>query len=77
MNCKGITIRSTAALLMSTMLMTGCATVPKVAGNCPPLSPPPVAAVDAMQAADDSAIDAWVVQLERHYQKLDACRGLT
>ena len=55
--------------------MSGCATVPKVAGSCPPLPLPPVAAVDALQAAQDSAVDAWVVALDRHYLKLDACAG--
>jgi hypothetical protein len=31
--------------------------------------------VDALHAAGDSAVDAWAVDLDRHYLKLDACRG--
>jgi hypothetical protein len=34
-----------------------------------------VAALDAMQAAGDGSVDAWVDTLDRHYQKLDVCRG--
>lgn len=56
-------------------LMTACASVPKVAGSCPALPPPPAVAIDALQAAGDSAVDAWVDILDRHYDKLDACRG--
>jgi hypothetical protein len=31
--------------------------------------------VDALQAAADGAVDAWVVALDRHYQKLAVCSG--
>jgi len=46
-----------------------------VVGSCPPLAPPPIAAVDALQNAKSNAVDAWVVDLDRHYQKLAACVG--
>jgi hypothetical protein len=35
-----------------------------------------VAAVDALQAARDAAVDAWSVELDKHYQKLAACHGV-
>src|SRR5690606_26349298 len=65
-----------AILTLGAMLcLSACASVPKVAGSCPALPPPPAAAVDALQSANDSAVDAWAVALDRHYDKLDACRG--
>jgi hypothetical protein len=70
-------MRSTARLLILLTAMTGlgaCQTA-RVVGSCPPLAPPPLAAVDALQAAADSAVDAWVVSLDRHYQKLAVCAG--
>ena len=67
-------IGSMLGLLILAGLMTGCASA-RMVGSCPALSPPPLAAVDALQAANDSAVDAWAVELDRHYQKLDACRG--
>jgi len=39
------------------------------------LAAPPKAAVAALRAAKNGAVDAWVVDLDRHYQKLDACAG--
>lgn len=74
MRCNRNTIVSTLGLLILTGLMTGCASVPKAVGSCPVLRPPPTAALDTLQAAGDGAIDAWVDDLDRHYQKLDACR---
>ena len=68
------TIGSTLGLLILAALMTGCATA-RVVGSCPVLPAPPLAAVDALQAAKDSAVDIWVDALDRHYQKLDACAG--
>lgn len=40
------------------------------------LSPPPNAAIDALEGAKNSAVDAWVVDLDRHMQKLDACQSI-
>ena len=68
-------MKSTVRLLILLAAVTalgGCQTT-RVAGSCPALPPPPVRAVDALQAAADSAVDAWVVALDRHYQKLDVC----
>jgi len=45
-----------------------------VVGSCPVLPPPPTAAIDALEAAGNSAVDAWAIELDRHYQKLDVCR---
>lgn len=46
-----------------------------IVGSCPQLSAPPSAAIDALQDAHNGAIDAWVVDLDRHYQKLAVCKG--
>lgn len=73
MRSKMNTIVSTLGLLILAGLMTGCATG-RVVGSCPALPAPPTAALDAMQSANDSAVDIWVDDLDRHYQKLDACR---
>lgn len=73
MRSKLNTIGSTLGLLILAGLMTGCATG-RVVGSCPVLPPAPAAAIGALQAAGDSAVDAWADQLDRHYQKLDACR---
>lgn len=70
-------MRLIASLLTLTVLTTGlgaCATN-RIVGGCPVLAAPPAAAVDALQGASNRAVDAWVVQLDRHYQKLEACRG--
>ena len=74
MRCKITTMKSIAGLLILAGLMSGCASA-RVVGSCPPLPPPPLAAMDALQAAGDSAVDAWAVALDRHYRKLDACAG--
>jgi len=73
MRSKLNTIGSTLGLLILAGLRTGCATG-RVVGSCPVLPPPPSVALDTLQAAGDSAVDAWVDDLDRHYQKLDACR---
>jgi len=75
MRSKRNMIVSTLGLLILTGLMSGlgaCSTT-RVVGSCPMLAPPPLAAVDALQAAGDSAVDAWAVALDRHYAKLEAC----
>lgn len=73
MRFKMNTTGSMLGLLTLTALMTGCASA-RVVGSCPVLPPPPVAAIDALEAAGNSAVDAWADALDRHYQKLDACR---
>lgn len=65
---------STLGLLILAGLMTGCASG-RVVGSCPALSPPPMAAVDALQGAQNADVDAWVVALDRHYDKLAVCAG--
>lgn len=67
MRSKLNTIGSTLGLLILAGLTTGCATG-RVVGSCTVLPPPPSV------ASGDSAVDAWVDDLDRHYQKLDACR---
>lgn len=64
-------MKSTASLLILLALTSACA--PVTANDCPPLSPVPGAALDVLQSAHNSTVDAWVVDLDRHYQKLDAC----
>ncbi|MCY1561072.1 hypothetical protein D9M68_982850 [compost metagenome] len=75
MRFKTNTIVSTLGLLTLAWLMTACAPG-RMVGSCPPLPPPPVAAVHALQAAGSSAVDAWAISLDRHYDKLAACRAL-
>lgn len=65
-------MRSILALAALMMLTTGCATV---TGSCPSLAPPPDEAIDALENTASNAVDAWVVDLSRHYDKLDACNG--
>ena len=70
-------MKSTAKLSILLAVMTGlgaCSTT-RIVGSCPSLAPPPLAAVDALQAAGDSAVDAWAVDLDRHYLKIAICRG--
>lgn len=67
-------MKSTPKLLTLIALMVifaGCTT--KIDGPCPYLAPPPLAAVDALQAARDANVDVWVVGLSRHYKKLGEC----
>lgn len=63
------------ALFLTLMALTSACGTVAVDGACPPLAAPPVAALDTLQSAHDPAIDAWVVALDRHYLKLEACRG--
>ena len=72
MRSKTNTIGLMLALSMSAVLMIGCASG-RIAVSCPMLAAPPASAVDALQSAGDSAVDAWVIALDRHYTKLDAC----
>lgn len=66
---------SMLGLLMLTGLMSACAA--RVVGSCPVLAPPPLAAVDALQGANDANVDAWAVALDRHYDKLAVCAART
>lgn len=57
------------------MLLAGCVTAPVVVPECPRLAPPTLPVVDALDAVGrkDPSSAAWVIGLERHYDKLDAC----
>lgn len=44
-----------------------------VAIECVDLDPPPLAAVDALESANDPDVDTWVVKLSNHYRKLELC----
>lgn len=80
--------RLTLALMILTPLLSGCAigdlirllagppeTVTVVKVECPDLASPPDGALDALaaKAKTDAAVDAWINDLDRHYQKLDTC----
>ena len=68
-------MKLTLARLILVGLTIGFVGCQSVVGSCPQLSVPPSAAVDALQGAHDGAVDAWVVDLDRHYQKLAVCKG--
>lgn len=85
-NSRSSMMRSMLLLLMLTPALTACGpaellrflggsesvTIVKI--ECPQLSPPPDEVVDALAAAkDDPDVAEWVVDLDRHYQKLDTC----
>lgn len=67
-------MKLTVKLSILLALMIACAACQTTGISCPTLAPPPDAAVDALQAAGDNAVDAWAGDLDRHYQKLAACR---
>lgn len=67
-------MKSTIALVILAMLISGCTTA-RVVSDCPELPPPPAAAVAALQSAGDPAVDDWAVDLIKHYDKLDVCLG--
>ena len=73
MNCNGITIRSTAILLTSTLLLSACASGRSVVLEGPRLSYPPPAAVEALieTASTDPDTAAWFVEMDRYYTKLE------
>jgi len=62
-----------AILLICLAFTAGCS--PTFKYVCPPLSPPPGSTIDALEAQGkkDPATAAWVIDLDRHYQKLDQC----
>lgn len=61
-------------LLSLVIALASCS--PTVKYLCPPLAPPPSSTIDALETAGkkDPSSAAWVVSLDRHYQKLDACK---
>lgn len=68
--CNGLTILAVCLVLLT---LAGCTQTTKYV--CPPLSPPPNSIVDALETTGrkDPSAAAWVIDLDRHYQKLDAC----
>ena len=56
------------------LLLTGCGTVAGV--KCPKLAAPPASVVDALEGAarKDGAAAAYVIDLNKHYDKLEVCR---
>ena len=61
-------IASLCLLTTLTVILGACQTT-----SCPTLDAPPASAVDALKQANDPNVDAWVVGLSRHYQKLEVC----
>ena len=68
-------MKSTLVRLIPLAPMIAFAGCQTVIGSCPQLSAPPAAAIDALQGAGNSSVDAWIVDLDRHYQKLAVCKG--
>jgi uncharacterized protein YceK len=54
------------------VILSGCSTT--VVYKAPPLADPPLSVVDALEQAGrkDPSAAAWTIDLDRHYQKLDA-----
>lgn len=90
MRSRTSSLRLTLALLIATPLLSGCAlgdlirllagppetrTVVKI--ECPDLASPPDGALDALaeKAKADPEVDKWIIDLDRHLQKLDACNS--
>lgn len=57
------------------LVLTSCQTTGPVSIQCPQLAPPTASIVDALEQAGrkDPSSGAWVIALEKHYEKLDAC----
>ena len=70
-NSAGL-IKSTLALLIWIPHLAACASVPR-ASLAPILADPPPAVVDALEDAanKDASAAAWVIGLDRFYQKQD------
>lgn len=72
------TMKSTLLLLTLMLLLAGCAPKPEIVTRieCPQLANPPAKAVDALEAVGrkDPSSAAWVIDLDKHLQKLGTCR---
>lgn len=55
------------------LTLTSCTSTSQVKYLCPPLAPPTEQVVTALEEAGrkDPSSSAWVVELDRHYQKCD------
>lgn len=65
--------RLPAVAIVMSLALVGCTTTPSIKFLCPPLAPPTDQAVTALETAGkaDPSTAAWVVELDRHYQKCD------
>lgn len=76
-NLSNTIVRSMLALTLSMTLLQGCALgLTRIPADCPTLPPPTkevVAALDTVGHADAKS-GAWVIALNKHYEKLDACK---
>ena len=73
-------VKLSLPLLACLALLSACVSEPpseQTASSCPPLPAPPMAVVDVLEevASEDADAAVWVVDLERHYQALDACNS--
>ncbi len=62
-------------LVMSMMLLAGCASVPQAVVIVPKLESPPHGSISALETQckvrKDTATCKWIVDLSKHYDKLD------
>lgn len=73
-------VRLSLPLLAFLVLLSACVSAPpseQTVSSCPPLPAPPMSVVDVLEAVASEDADAavWVVDLERHYQAIDACNA--
>lgn len=63
-----------ALLVVLAIGLSSCS--PTIKYVCPPLSPVPNSTLDALASTGkrDPNTAAWVVDLDKHYQKLDVCK---
>lgn len=73
MSFRPAMMKSTAALLISTLLLSACASGRSVVIDGPVLSYPPPAAVEALieTAIADPDTAAWFDEMDRYYTKLE------
>lgn len=66
-----------AVLFLFGFIMVACS--PTIKYVCPSLSPAPLSAVDALEQVGrkDPSAAAWVIDLDRHYQKCDIVNSST
>jgi hypothetical protein len=59
------------------MALSSCSPTVVVKWKCPPLSPAPLSAVDALvqTSRKDPSTASWVIDLDKHYQKCDIING--
>lgn len=71
-NSTALTVKA----LTLTLLLSACASVPP-ARVVPILSDPPAGAIDALAKAaeKDASVGAWIVDLDKFYQKQDVVKN--